>query len=469
MPGSGSDASNAPLGGLAVSPSIGIPAKEGSSGSALATLTPGNLNLANQAQDLAALNTDLSKANTQAEIFDIDRLKARQESAAALSELLNGLTGDISAKLGFAEGSPEKTALHAAVGAIVAKMAGGDVGSGALAGAVSEIANGIVQDLLKANPDLTDAQKASLSQWAAVAVGAAVAGQLGAATALDNVNHNYLTHEQLDRLAAELKGCASEPDSAACEQRVSQRYEELDFAQERAFEACRTMACAEEHLSQMQYDQERLYAQILAIQELGADSALGQRLLANQVDFMLDHRIVDVLAGISYCEANGGTSGCFETGQIVKFFAEGVTALAYAALGISNLNRGNGSVKPGQGEVDGGVPNASNSTPRTVGNLQGGPLEHATQVSGRFKLESGPPNGTVFRADNQGNITSYATYDANGQILTRVDVTGAAHNGVPTPHVLEYGRNTLPNGSVRVQTPRTDPRPATPAKSHDRT
>ena len=105
---------------------------------------------------------------------------------------------------------------------------------------------------------------------------------------------------------------------------------------------------------------------------------------------------------------------------------------------------------------------APNRTPRTVGNLQGGPLENATQVSGRFNLESGPPNGTVFRADNQGNITSYATYDANGQILTRVDVTGAAHNGIPTPHVLEYGRNTLPDGSVRVQTPRADPRPASP-------
>ncbi|MGL3609086.1 hypothetical protein ACSV9I_21460 [Rhizobium sp. G187] len=106
MPGSGSAASTTPLGDLAISPSVGIPAKEGSSGSALATLTPGNLNLANQAQDLAALNTDLSKANTQAGIFDIGRLKARQQSADALSELLNGLTGDISAKLGFTEGSP---------------------------------------------------------------------------------------------------------------------------------------------------------------------------------------------------------------------------------------------------------------------------------------------------------------------------------------------------------------------------
>jgi filamentous hemagglutinin len=84
LPGTGSVASTAPLGGLAISPSVGVPAKEGSSGAALATLTPGNLNLANQSQDLAALNTDLSKANSQAEIIDIDRLKARQESAAAL-------------------------------------------------------------------------------------------------------------------------------------------------------------------------------------------------------------------------------------------------------------------------------------------------------------------------------------------------------------------------------------------------
>lgn len=108
---------------------------------------------------------------------------------------------------------------------------------------------------------------------------------------------------------------------------------------------------------------------------------------------------------------------------------------------------------------------ASSITPRKVGNLAGGPLESATQVSGRFKLEGGPANGTQYRADNQGNITSYATYDANGMIIKRVDVTGAAHNGVPTPHVLEYGRNTLPNGQVRVQSAGIgDPRPATPSE-----
>src|SRR5690606_8809850 len=60
-------------------PIIGQPAQEGDSGVAHATVTPGTLNLANQSQDLAALNTDLSLANTQATIFDIDALKAKQQ------------------------------------------------------------------------------------------------------------------------------------------------------------------------------------------------------------------------------------------------------------------------------------------------------------------------------------------------------------------------------------------------------
>jgi filamentous hemagglutinin len=86
---------------------------------------------------------------------------------------------------------------------------------------------------------------------------------------------------------------------------------------------------------------------------------------------VLDQRIMDVLAGISYCEANGGSAGCFETGQRVKFFSEAVTLAAYTALGISNLNRGNGSVKPGQGDaVDGGVPSAPNSPIVPGGGLQ---------------------------------------------------------------------------------------------------
>ncbi|MBC3955812.1 polymorphic toxin type 24 domain-containing protein [Pseudomonas triticifolii] len=110
------------------------------------------------------------------------------------------------------------------------------------------------------------------------------------------------------------------------------------------------------------------------------------------------------------------------------------------------------------------VSTSINSVPRNASDLVGGPLENATTISGRFKLDGGPANGAVYRADNQGNITGYAVYDSSGMIVKRVDVTGAAHADVSTPHVIEYGRNTLPDGTVRVQSPYTKlaPRPTTP-------
>ncbi len=48
-------------------------------------------------------------------------------------------------------------------------------------------------------------------------------------------------------------------------------------------------------------------------------------------------------------------------------------------------------------------------------------------------------NATRYR-HNSGNVTSYVEYDNFGGPIKRVDLTGAAHGGVPTPHVLEYTR-----------------------------
>ncbi|MGV1761854.1 EndoU domain-containing protein [Rhizobium sp. A22-96] len=179
---------------------VGQPAKQSGNGATLATITPGNWTLANQSQDLASLSTDPSKANKTVDPFDIDKLKAQQQSAAALSALLNMGVGELSERLGFVEGSPEKVALHAAVGAIVSQLAGSNVGAGALSGALSEIANGVLQQVLQADPNLTDTQKSAITQWVAAAVGAAVGGGAGAAAALDNVNYNYLTHKEAKEL-----------------------------------------------------------------------------------------------------------------------------------------------------------------------------------------------------------------------------------------------------------------------------
>ncbi len=195
-------------------PQVGQPVKEESAGTTRATLTPGSLTLAHRPQDLAALNTDLSKAGSQVAPYDIDRLKARQQSAAALSELLNLAVGDLSSSLHLEEGQPAKVALHAAVGALVSELAGNGLAAGALSGAASEIANGVLKKVLEADPTLTAAQRTAITDWVAAAVGAATGGEAGAATALDNVNYNYLTHEQAAKKAEtkrRLAACQADP------------------------------------------------------------------------------------------------------------------------------------------------------------------------------------------------------------------------------------------------------------------
>ncbi|MGO6693845.1 hemagglutinin repeat-containing protein [Rhizobium johnstonii] len=183
-------------------PAVDTPARQEDHGKALATLSPGKLTLSDQKQDLAGLNTDLSKANTQADFYDIETLKRRQESAAAVSQLLNMAIGEISQKLGFAEGSPEKIALHAAAGALTAVVSGGNIGLGAVAGGTQELIGAVIGKALMDNPNLTQEERNALGQWAAVLVGAAVGGNQGAATALDAESFNRQLHIDEARLIA---------------------------------------------------------------------------------------------------------------------------------------------------------------------------------------------------------------------------------------------------------------------------
>lgn len=73
---------------------------------------------------------------------------------------------------------------------------------------------------------------------------------------------------------------------------------------------------------------------------------------------------------------------------------------------------------------------------------------------GGLKLpkDNGPKNGTMYKTDPQtGEVTSYSTYDSEGRALKRVDLEGASHNGVETPHVVEMVHNTNPKtGQVFV-------------------
>ncbi len=68
------------------------------------------------------------------------------------------------------------------------------------------------------------------------------------------------------------------------------------------------------------------------------------------------------------------------------------------------------------------------------------PARFDLKVNDKYK------NAIVYRKDPNTGITSYMQYDNFGGPSKRVDLTGAPHGGVPTPHVLEYTRNSRENG-----------------------
>ncbi|GLU47151.1 polymorphic toxin-type HINT domain-containing protein [Nocardiopsis ansamitocini] len=77
--------------------------------------------------------------------------------------------------------------------------------------------------------------------------------------------------------------------------------------------------------------------------------------------------------------------------------------------------------------------------------------------------QGGPPNQTLYKQDPQtGDVTNYIVYDGNGNAIKRVDLTGAAHSGIETPHVIPYQHNQTPSGEIHVQGLRNDVRPARP-------
>ena len=78
---------------------------------------------------------------------------------------------------------------------------------------------------------------------------------------------------------------------------------------------------------------------------------------------------------------------------------------------------------------------------------------NSKQYSGPFPLEGQKSHTILYRTDNQGKITSYAVYDIDGIIIKRVDMQGKSHADISTPHVIEYGRNVLPDGTVKPQKP----------------
>ncbi|HEY9300632.1 MAG TPA: polymorphic toxin type 24 domain-containing protein [Phormidium sp.] len=86
----------------------------------------------------------------------------------------------------------------------------------------------------------------------------------------------------------------------------------------------------------------------------------------------------------------------------------------------------------------------------TVGTAASILIVNGTQVRGYFPLDGANPREVRYRMDGN-NLTSYIVYDDNGRAIKRIDLTGKAHAGISTPHVVEYKHNRNPAGDIFVQ------------------
>ena len=199
---------------IVATPNVGMPSGESAAGVTRSAISPGTVAITDEAAQqartgkdaattVATLNRDTASANGAIEkIFDQKKVQQQQELARLVGEVGNLAVGTVSQKLGLADGSPEKVALHAAVGALQASAAGGNALAGAAGAAAGEYVLTQVSGYLERHPELTPSQRNAIQQWAAVVTGSAVgavvgggsAAQAGAAAGLDGERYNRQLH-----------------------------------------------------------------------------------------------------------------------------------------------------------------------------------------------------------------------------------------------------------------------------------
>jgi hypothetical protein len=189
--------------------SMSIPQSKNSSSTTKAGIAEGTIEVRNQpGVDLSGLDrTPNIDAGGLKEIFDEKKVADRQELGQAVGQLGMQAAGTLAGymrdrattddeRAAWSDGGIYRTALHGMVGAVTAKLGGGDVLQGALGAAASEQMAGVMSGYLTEHhidPN-SDAGKA-LMQMASIAVGGVAGAGAGAATALQGELYNHQLHE----------------------------------------------------------------------------------------------------------------------------------------------------------------------------------------------------------------------------------------------------------------------------------
>ena len=106
-------------------------------------------------------------------------MKEQQELVQVMGEVGSRAIGDLSKKMGWEDGNPQKLALHGFLGALTAKVGGGNVLTGLTTGALNEYVGTELQNYLAKNTQLKPEERKALQQFAAVGLGAVIGATAG--------------------------------------------------------------------------------------------------------------------------------------------------------------------------------------------------------------------------------------------------------------------------------------------------
>jgi filamentous hemagglutinin len=195
--------------GFSGAPTLGVPQSGHSSSDTNSGIAQGMIIQRDGDTDPAGLDRNPTLDNQALHpIFDAQKVQEQMEMSDIAGQVGMRAAGDIAGQMGWTEGSTERTVLHGVVGAGIAALGGGDVVGGASGAAANQlVVQKMVDYLVSQGYTPGSSEFASMLQLASTAVGAAVGGGAGAATALDGTTYNYLTHQQLTDLQKEINRC----------------------------------------------------------------------------------------------------------------------------------------------------------------------------------------------------------------------------------------------------------------------
>ena len=218
-----------------LTPNIGVKVSGDADSTTQSAISPGTIDIrSNPNQDISNLSRDTANSvNELGKIFDKKTVQEKQELAQVFGEEVFNAIGNLKLK----EGSPEKAALDAFAGGLMAKLGRGSFVSGAAGAGINQL---VINEL-------ANIKDPAAMQWASAIVGAAAAkvvggtAQTGASVAASETKNNFLSHEQYDKYQAQLKelkdklenGSITQADYDAAVQEVYDYWSAKDIEQDK--------------------------------------------------------------------------------------------------------------------------------------------------------------------------------------------------------------------------------------------